>query len=68
MSRQVEEREAERITDAVCVRRWRRKQFRDMGFSLREAQQLTKSPVDLGEMRRLLAAGCPPDTAQKILL
>jgi hypothetical protein len=53
---------------ALLVRRWRRGQFMRLGFGLKDAQRLTTEAVDLGEMRRLVASGCPLDTAQRILL
>lgn len=54
--------------EALRVRRWRRTQFMRMGFGLREAQRLTTEAVDLGAMRRLVASGCPLETARRILL
>jgi hypothetical protein len=54
--------------EALLVRRWRRSQFMRMGFGLRDAQRLTSEAVDLGEMRRLVGAGCPLETARRILL
>jgi hypothetical protein len=68
MSRQVEADARDAVAEAICVRRWRRKQFLEMGFSLCDAQRLMKAPVDLADMRSLLAAGCPPETAKRILL
>jgi hypothetical protein len=65
-----ENTEAERsaLTEEARIRRWRRAQFLALGFSLREAQVLTKAPVDLGQMRSLIGAGCPPETARRIVL
>jgi hypothetical protein len=54
--------------EAAHVRRWRRSQFLNMGFSLHDAQRLTNAQVDLAEMRTLLASGCPRETAKLILL
>lgn len=56
------------LPEATRVRRWRRSQFIALGFSPTEASLLTKAAVDLGEMRRLLAAGCPRETARRIVL
>jgi len=66
MSQKVDYREIE--GEDVRIRRWRRAQFMSLGFSLREACQLTFAPVDLGQMRKLIASGCPHETAQRILL
>ena len=69
MSQQIEQRAHDIATEEeVLVRRWRRGQFMKMGFSLRDAQRLTAAPVDLADMRRLVASGCPLPTAQRILL
>ena len=50
------------------IRRWRRGQFLRLGFTLNQAQRLTNAAVDLQETRKLIAAGCPHDLAQRILL
>jgi hypothetical protein len=69
MSQQIDQRAGYADTqEEILVRRWRRAQFMRMGFTLRDAQRLTAAPVDLAEMRRLVAAGCPLSTAQRILL
>ena len=54
--------------ELVLVRTWRREQFHYLGFSLTEAYELADAPVDLDIARRIIAAGCPPQTAIKILL
>jgi len=56
------------LSEEARIRRWRRAQFLALGFTLREAQALTKAPVDLGQMRTLIASGCPPETARRIVL
>jgi hypothetical protein len=55
-------------SEEAQIRRWRRAQFLALGFSLREAQALTRAPVDLGQVRTLIASGCPPETARRIVL
>ena len=55
MSQDTEQREQGRRDEERIVRRWRREQFVALGFS----------PV---EMRRLVTAGCPLDTARRILV
>lgn len=56
------------VPEQTVVRRWRRSQLLALGFSPSDASALTKAPVDLAEARRLLAAGCPPELARRILL
>jgi hypothetical protein len=62
------EQERSVLSEEARIHRWRRTQFLALGFTLREAQALTKAPVDLGEMRTLIGAGCPPETARRIVL
>jgi hypothetical protein len=50
------------------VRRWRLDQFVALGFSHALAATMTASPVDLAAARKLVAAGCPLETAAQILL
>jgi hypothetical protein len=54
--------------EETMIRRWRRAQFLRLGFSLNQAQRLTNASVDLHQMRKLIAAGCPHEIAQRILL
>jgi hypothetical protein len=56
------------LPEAARVRRWRKSQFIALGFSPSDANALTKAPVDLGEVRRLVAAGCPHEIARRIVL
>jgi hypothetical protein len=56
------------LPEATRVRRWRRAQLMALGFNARDASALTKATVDLGEARRLVEAGCPPEVARRILL
>ena len=44
------------LSEEAQIRRWRRAQFLALGFSLREAQAMTRAPVDLGQMRTLIAS------------
>jgi hypothetical protein len=55
-------------SEEAQIRRWRRAQFLALGFSLSEAQALTRASVDLGQVRTLIASGCPPETARRIVL
>ena len=50
------------------VRRWRLDQFVALGFGHALAATMTASPVDLAAARKLVGAGCPLETAARILL
>jgi hypothetical protein len=50
------------------VRRWRRQQLLSMGFSLLDSRAVSESPAELAAVRDLLARGCPPGTARRILV
>ena len=54
--------------EALRVRRWRRDQFYELGFPLADARKLAQSSVDLGAARTIIAKGCPPPLALRILL
>jgi hypothetical protein len=47
---------------------WRLGQLTELGFDLATAATLAGAPVDLGTARKLVAAGCPTETASRILL
>jgi hypothetical protein len=55
-------------TEDTAVRRWRRAQLLGLGFTPKEAEALTKAPVDLGLVRNLVASGCPLETVRRIVL
>lgn len=57
-----------RVTERSAVRCWRRTQFLALGFTPREAEALTKAPVDVALVRRLVAADCPLETVRRIVL
>jgi hypothetical protein len=50
------------------VLQWRLEQFARLGFSQPLAATMTASPVDLAAARKIVAAGCPLETAARILL
>jgi hypothetical protein len=50
------------------VFRWRQEQFRQLGLSDSEADELAASMADLGHARYVLGSGCPPQLALQILL
>jgi hypothetical protein len=49
------------------VLRWRTEQFRQLGFSETEADELAQSEADLGRARYLRASDCSPGLAFQIL-
>ena len=50
------------------VRSWRLEQFLRLGFDLVSAALMADAKIDLDVARRLVAAGCPLNTASQILL
>jgi len=61
------EQETEREADAVFE--WRFEELQRAGFSRSQAFLLASArDVDLRVAERLLAAGCPPSTATRILV
>jgi hypothetical protein len=61
-------RSARRLRDErLRIRQWRRDQFVELGFALSDAAALAKSSADLGRTRKLIAAGCSPATAFRIV-
>ena len=46
---------------------WRVLQFQELGFDLRDAVELADSAADLGQARRLVATGCPPELTHAIV-
>jgi hypothetical protein len=46
---------------------WRVLQFQELGFDMHDAIDLADSAADLGQARRLVAAGCPPDLTRTIV-
>ncbi len=51
----------------VRVRHWRREQFYELGFSSSDARTLARSGADLTAVRELIARGCDPATAYRIV-
>jgi hypothetical protein len=56
------------LPETVLVLRWRRAQFVSLGFTPREASALMRASADVAEVRKLIEAGCPPETACRIVL
>jgi len=62
-------REAEVQPDAARVLDWRFAELCRAGFTPDQAWRLASAPdVDIRAAERLLLEGCPPATAQRILL
>jgi len=59
---------AEPSNEEVLVNGWRFEQFSALGFDLAQVARLVYSAVDLNVARRLIADGCSPKMALKILL
>jgi hypothetical protein len=53
--------------ERLRVRRWRRDQFLNLGFTLSDSAALAKSAADLQEARTLIACGCSHPTAFRIM-
>jgi hypothetical protein len=54
--------------ERLRVRCWRFEQFVELGFTDSDSATLAEATVDLSFMRRLIGAGCPPETASRIAL
>jgi hypothetical protein len=55
-----------RLEDDLRVLRWRIERLLALGYRRREATSLAASQVDIHELERLIARGCPPETAVRI--
>jgi hypothetical protein len=55
-----------RLDDDLEVARWRTDRLLALGYELRDAASLALSHVDIHVLERLIAAGCPPQTAIRI--
>jgi hypothetical protein len=61
--------EPDRSEQLRQTRVWRLDQFTDLGFdSARAALMADDAQVDLAQARKLIALGCPLETAARILL
>lgn len=59
---------AEQSAEELNVRRWRLDQFISLGFDSLRAAVMAESTVDLAQARKLVALGCPRETASRILI
>jgi hypothetical protein len=55
-----------RLDEELTVVRWRTERLLELGYGLREAAGLALSEIDIHELERLIALGCPPETAVRI--
>ncbi len=64
-----EQAELEAPLESERIVYWRLEQLRDLGFDANEAATMAEDlHVDLAQARKLVALGCPLDTASRILL
>lgn len=68
MGEQGTETRPKRLPERTVIRQWRRKQFLALGFTPKEAETLTRAPVDIAQVRHLVVAGCPLDLVPRIVL
>lgn len=68
MGEQGAEKRPKQVPERTAVRHWRRTQFLALGFTPKEAEVLMKAPVDVAQVRKLVAADCPLDTVRRIVL
>jgi hypothetical protein len=54
------------LDDDLAIAAWRTERLLALGYELREAAFLALSQVDVRELERLIADGCPPATAARI--
>ena len=59
---------ADQSADELNVRHWRLDQLISLGFDHLQAAVMAESAVDLAQARRLVALGCPHETASRILI
>lgn len=54
--------------EQLAVRNWRFDEAREAGLTAVEAKLFAESDRDIGELRKLVKAGCPVDTLRAIVL
>ncbi len=64
----IKEQLAQESAEEHSIRRWRFDQFLALGFDYATAATMVDAPIDLATARRLIALGCPAETASRILL
>jgi hypothetical protein len=55
-------------TERLRIRRWRFEQLVQLGCTESDSAVLAKTTVDVAMVRRLISAGCPTETASRIVL
>jgi hypothetical protein len=55
-----------RLDDDLTLVAWRTERLLALGYELREAAFLAIAQIDIHELERLIAKGCPPATAVRI--
>jgi hypothetical protein len=55
-----------RLDDDLTLVAWRTERLLALGYELREAAFLAIARIDIHELERLIAKGCPPATAVRI--
>jgi hypothetical protein len=63
-----EDQTSQRSEEERCVRAWRYRQIRALGYTRTDAHLLAESDAELALIRRLIENGCPPAVALKITL
>jgi hypothetical protein len=53
--------------ERLRVRRWRREQFYELGFTSSDAVALARSDADLNDTRKLLRSGCEHKLAFRLV-
>jgi hypothetical protein len=54
--------------EQVVVWRWRQEEAKQAGMTKIEARMFAESDRDIGELRKMVAKGCPPELLAKVLL
>ena len=55
-----------RLDDEISLLCWRSQRLRSLGYGVRESARLASSRIDVHELERLIAKGCPHNTAVRI--
>lgn len=55
-----------RLDDEISLLCWRSQRLRSLGYGVRESARLASSRIGVHELERLIANGCPHNTAVRI--
>lgn len=61
-------RRLRREEEVDAVLRRRRNEALDAGLTFQQAEEFARSELDVGQLRRLVAIGCPPELIARIVL